>query len=326
MLICGLIGVGCEDNQKIAQLQNENAELKRQINRAMMIEPEYQRESKENRGLMEFMERTLTLVNEINESLAKINVQEDQIEQLNREYELAPEADTYSLKKKIFGNISDIENILASNAQKIDSLDSIIVQSEFKINSLVLAVATLKSTIAQKDAEIDSLKFEASTLKRRVESLQGKVYEGLETLIETKENLERTKKELDDQMRQNEELSTKYYFINTEATLLDLGIIQKIKKNLEVKSIFETKYFKPLKMQDDQIIELGDNSSNYQLISRHSHNSFKIYSEYGKKYLKILNASEFWHVTNYLIITTSRMSQNQKEKNYWSPNLLNQPD
>lgn len=313
MLIWGLIGVGCEDNQKIAQLQNENAELKRQINRAMMIEPEYQRESKENRGLMEFMERTLTLVNEINESLAKINVQEDQVAQLNREYELAPEADTYSLKKKIFGNISDIENILASNTQKIDSLDSIIAQSEFKINSLILAVATLKSTIAQKDAEIDSLKFEASTLKRRVESLQGKVSQGLETLIEAKENLERTKKELDetkikldDQMRQNEELSTKYYFINTEAILIDLGIIQKIKKNLEVKSIFETKYFKPLKMQDDQTIELGDNSSKFQLISRQPHNSFKIYSEYGKKYLKIINSSEFWHDTNYLIITTSR--------------------
>lgn len=282
MLVIPLF-IGC-NKQKIKQLETRNDSLSQQTNL-------------KDESINEF----LAAFNEIQENLDSIKTKEMIItEKADTKTELQKKT-----KDQINEDINTIYRLLTDTRNKLDDVKKKLGKSNFQIKELEKMVENFTRQLEQKDGEIAVLRTELENMNIQITSLTKDVGD-LKQLNEEKETVINDQKEMIND--KNLELSTAYYAIGTKKELKDNNIITAeggfigIGKNKKLKQDFNDKLFTKIDTREVTMIPLPGKKS--QIVTTHIASSYKINGEDDSRVLEILNKTEFWKSSKYLVVIT----------------------
>jgi DNA repair exonuclease SbcCD ATPase subunit len=269
-----LLLVGCKTEspntqnlEEVATLQSELAQLK-----------------VENELKDSMINESLSFFNEIQNNLEAISVRKESIQQLSKNPEIGGNE-----KQWILEEIKHINYLREENARKVGMMQDQLKKNGLKIKELEVMLENLMQDIAMRDEQIAFLQQE---LNRKDQE-----YSKLFDAYQQKEfDLEST---VDD-------MNTAYYVYGTEKELIGNGVIDKkngfigIGKKLRLKDDFNENYFTKLDIRaKKEFVILGED---IKIISTHPSNSYRLEPSGKTNRLTIIDSSEFWKVTKYLIV------------------------
>lgn len=224
--------------------------------------------------------QAISFFNEIQTNLEKISIKGQKIRVKSSNPELTQADQDWILKQ-----IASINFLRKKNAKAVRSLKKEINAQSLKISELVKMRDRMIVQIQQKDQEIDSLK----TLLSQKDMEYAKLFDQYQEQVELAFNVMK-------------DLNTVYFAYGTKEELLKNGVIEEkggflgMGKKTDVANDLNQKYFK--KLDKKQIKEFTIVGKDPQMITDHPLSSYKWE---GNK-LIILDADQFWKVSNYLII------------------------
>ena len=163
-------------------------------------------------------------------------------------------------------------------------------ENGLKIKELDLMIESLIKDIQWKDEQITLLQSELNTLDREYSVLfdsyqeQAMIVDGLK-----------------------EEMNTVYYAYGTSTELKENGVIEKkngflgIGKKIELKSDLNDQYF--TKLNASKVLKISIQGEGVRFVTNHPKSSYSITEETNRSVIDILDASEFWKISKYLVIT-----------------------
>jgi len=248
--------------------------------------------------------------NEIQSNLDSIKMKENIISQNTNG---GTEVQT-SAKDQVTGDINAIYLMLQKNRELVESLRAKLKKSEagmaganIKIAELETMLENLTKQIEAKDAEIADLKSQLGKLNIKVTDLGNQVNNLNQTVDVLSTDNAAKQKDIEEKTAA---LNTAYYVIGTSKELKEKKIITKeggfigLGKSKTVSDNFDKSYF--TKVDITNLTELPIYKKNVKILSTHPASSYKLI-EGGKKSvdkLEILNYSEFWSSSKYLVIIT----------------------
>jgi len=273
--------IGC-NKQKIKQLEARSDSLTQQTNL-------------KDESINEF----LAAFNEIQENLDSIKTKEMIItEKTDTKTELQKKA-----KDQINEDINTIYLLLTDTRNKLDDVKKKLGKSNFQVKELEKMVENFTRQLEQKDGEIAVLRTELENMNIQITSLTKDVGD-LKQLNEEKETVISEQKEMIND--KNLELSTAYYAVGTKKELKENNIITAeggfigIGKNKKLKQDFNEKLF--TKIDTREVIQIPLPGKKFQIVTTHSPNSYKVNGEGDSRILEILNKTEFWKSSKYLVV------------------------
>jgi len=239
-----------------------------------------------------YVEEILGAVNEIQSNLDTIRVRENIISKASSSIETQGVSEAEALKKRILGDISDIDTYLQENKQKLSSLQSRIKSYRYKISGLEKMVENLKNTLSQKEMEIAYLKEEISSLNVRVATL--------ETTLRQKERVIKQK---------DKEINTAHYIIGTWDQLRDQGIVEDqggflwFGKTTVTSKNLDLSKFKQVEAQSTTVIPIDYSKSDIEILTNHSDKTYKLVANgENKTNLEISDTRKFWENSRVLVV------------------------
>lgn len=270
------------NHQKVKKLESQNDSLVQQANL---------KDESINEFLMSF--------NEIQENLDSIKTTEMIItESTTGKTELKKNA-----KDQINDDINTIYLLLNDTQDKLEELRNKLGKSNYQVQELTKMVDHLTKQLQEKDEEIEALRGELEQMNIKVSNLTRNV-----TNLK-KENLEKGEV-ISDQAEvikeKNTALSTAYYAVGTKKVLKENNIVTSeggfigIGKNKKLKSDFNEDFF--TKIDTRNTFQISIPGKKAKLVTSHPTESYKIVGEGDDQKLEILNASEFWKSSKYLVV------------------------
>lgn len=205
------------------------------------------------------------------------------------------------VRQQIMEEIQTINFLLDSNKKQLEELRKKLKDSGIKVESLQKTIDLLTARLEQKDQEIAVLKEELVKLNFEVDMLNVQV-------AQLQDQNENQAEIIEMQFDEIDEMNTVWYAVGTKKYLMDNGIIEKSGKFLsntkQVNPLVEAKLLTKADLR--VITEVNVNSSKAVLVTVHPEGSYEWVMD-GKLFvsLKILDPSEFWKVSKYLVIETS---------------------
>lgn len=260
-----------ELENKLAQLNEENNELKQQLN---------SQEGEADEAIGSFVEA----FNEIQDNLNAIKEKEKllTVQAGNPEFEM-------NEKERILNDIQSINELIQKNKKTISALRGKLRNSDAKVEELEEFVRNLSAQIQEKEMQIADLEIELSNMNDQMKVL-------------FKEYNDRVA-ELDDA---TDALNTAYYCFGTSKELRDNGVVTKeggfigIGKIEKLKDDFNQKYFTQINIKETDEISL--NVKEAEIITSHPSGSYKILGDDMVDKIVITNPEEFWKSSKYLVI------------------------
>lgn len=248
--------------------------------------------------------------NEIQSNLDSIKMRENIISQNTNG---GTEVQT-SAKDQVTGDINAIYMMLQKNREMVENLRAKLKKSEagmaganIKIAELETMLDNLTRQIEAKDAEIADLKSQLGKLNIKVTDLGNQVNNLNQTVDVLSTDNAAKQKDIEEKTAA---LNTAYYVIGSTKELKEKKIITKeggfigIGKSKAVSDSFDKTYF--TKVDITNLSELPIYKKNVKILTNHPAGSYKLI-ESGKKSvdkLEILNYSDFWSASKYLVIVT----------------------
>jgi chromosome segregation ATPase len=217
-----------------------------------------------------------------------------------------------SAREQITGDINAIYQMLQKNREMVASLKAKLKKSEaglaganIKVAELEKMIDNLTRQIETKDAEIADLKDQLGKLNFKVADL-GKQVTDLNTNVDNLNAENKAKQQAIDE--KTAALNTAYYVVGTTKELKDKKIIDKsggfigLGRNKTVKEDFDKTYF--TKVDITNLKEIPIYKKKAVLLTNHPAGSYKMESGDKKVVDKliILNASDFWSRSKYLVV------------------------
>lgn len=202
-------------------------------------------------------------------------------------------------KIMILEDIQLINELLQKNKEQIALLQERLKSSNTKIGKLEgveLMLTDLQNQNQEKDAEIFKLNAEIQNSNMNISQLAEKII-AIETENEQKAQTIKA---------QTNEMNQAFYTLGSTKELKEEGILLKtggflgIGRTPIIEKDFNQQNFTPVDIRDLNYVPLMIKKAN--LLSVHSAASFHISGEKNADTLFIDNKSEFWKVTNYLVI------------------------
>lgn len=237
--------------------------------------------SEKEAALQEFV----TSFNEIQDNLNAIKEKEKIVSKS------AASGDVKSKEEQIKEDIQAIYDLLAKNKNRIGSLTKKLKDSNSKITGLDEMIASLQAQIDAKDAEVADLKTQLEAKNIELSNIQM--------------NLETVEAESTNKTTM---LNTAYYAMGTSKELKEKNVISKeggfigIGKSTKMKTDFNKEYFTKVDISATNSINIG--SKKAKIITTHPSSSYKIVGEKPVERIDILNPTEFWSSSKYLVIIT----------------------
>lgn len=237
--------------------------------------------SEKEAALQEFV----TSFNEIQDNLNAIKEKEKIVSKS------AASGDVKSKEEQIKEDIQAIYDLLAKNKNRIGSLTKKLKDSNSKIAGLDEMIANLQAQIDAKDAEVADLKSQLESKNIELSNIQM--------------NLETVEAESTNKTAM---LNTAYYAMGTSKELKEKNVISKeggfigIGKSTKVKTDFNKEYFTKVDISTTNSINIG--SKKAKIITTHPSSSYKIVGEKPVERIDILNPTDFWSSSKYLVIIT----------------------
>lgn len=202
-------------------------------------------------------------------------------------------------RERINQDIQMINDLMAKNKRAINLLNKKIKASNLQIGELNETIERTMRSIEERDAEISILKDRLTNLNFSVEILNATV----DTLRAEKAMLEETISS------QTTTINTAWFAFGTKKELVDNGIIEKsggflgFGKSYRLKSDFDKSYF--TKVNITKTFEIPLFAKKVNIITSHPSSSYKLAqnAEGVFEKLEILDVTEFWHTSKYLVIT-----------------------
>ncbi len=237
--------------------------------------------SEKEAALQEFV----TSFNEIQDNLNAIKEKEKIVSKS------AASGDVKSKEEQIKEDIQAMYDLMAKNKNRIGSLTKKLKESNSKIAGLDEMIANLQAQIDAKDAEVADLKSQLEAKNIELSNIQM--------------NLETVEAESSNKTAM---LNTAYYAMGTSKELKEKNVISKeggfigIGKSTKVKEDFNKEYFTKVDISATNSINIGAKKA--KIITTHPSSSYKIVGEKPVERIDILNPTEFWSSSKYLVIIT----------------------
>ncbi len=239
-----------------------------------------------------YVEEILGAVNEIQSNLDTIRARENIISKASSNIETKGISEAEALKKRILGDISDIDTYLQENKKKLSKLQSRIKSYRYKIAGLEKMVENLKNTISQKEMEIAYLKEEISSLNVRVATL--------ETTLRQKERVIKQKEK---------EINKAHYIIGTWDQLQEKGVVEDqggflwFGKTTVTSKNLDLSKFKQVEARKTTQISIDHPLDDVQILTNHSDKTYKLVANGANKtHLKISDTRKFWENSRVLVV------------------------
>lgn len=227
---------------------------------------------------------SLAYFNEIKSNLEAIGIRKDQIKAISDNPEI-----TSDDKQWILEEIRRINFLREENARKVRQLNEEVKKSGLKIKELEVMIESLLKDIQWKDEQISLLQSEIDHLDQEYSKLFD-AYQAKSIELEI----------LTDKMNEV------HYAYGTEKELSQNGVIDKkngfigIGKKVELKDDFNDKYFTAIDASRTKSILVE--GTGLRFITDHPTKSYVLEEGPNRTKIKILDASEFWKVSKYLVV------------------------
>ena len=211
-----------------------------------------------------------SMLNEIEDNLSAINSKYSNVQQLRRN----STEGNYDRKKEISEQMSSIESMMAANKEKIAQLNSRIGSLGKKNTDLQAYITRLEERSAEQEKQISELLTELENNKVVIKGLNKNVTE-----------LTASNQEKDEYIAQQLAAANRAWFVvGSYNELKEAGVVAK------------TGGF------------IGIGRKKPQLVTQHPENSYELVADEEDNaitaYLRILDPTQFWKYTDYLVIST----------------------
>lgn len=243
--------------------------------------------------VMAAQDSLLTILNEISDGMSQIKEMEHILTTTNLNNE------SPSRKEEIKANMVAIQQALLTRRQQLDNLERKLKSSSSANSKLQKSIESLKAQIAQQESTIANLEAALRDANIKIEGLTTQVND-LNTQVENVTS-EKTAAEAEAK-RVADEMNTCYYVIGSNKELKANNIISKkfLGKTKVMEGDYEKSYFTQADKRTLSVLPL--HSKKAKLLTKHPAGSYEIVDDAGVKSLKILDATKFWELTNYLVI------------------------
>lgn len=227
---------------------------------------------------------SLSFFNQIKSNLVEIGIHRDEIRTISNN----PELQTTD-KKWILEQIRHINFLREDNAVKLNQLNTELSKNALEIEELQIMVESLIKEIQWKDEQIELLQNELDALDQQYAALFDAYQEqSSEVSVLT------------------DKLNQVYYAYGSEQELLNNNIIEKkngfigIGKKLKLRSDFKSDYFTGVDATKSNSFQIV--GKNAHIITAHPTTSYELIIDESSTKIKVLDASEFWKISKYLVV------------------------
>lgn len=238
------------------------------------------------------------MLNEIEDNLSMINSKYTNVQQMRRNNTEG----SYDHKKEISDQMNSIESMMASNKQKIAQLNSRVNQLGRQNTDLQAYITRLEERSAAQEAQIAELLTELENNKVVIKGLNKNLTE-----------LTASNQEKDQYIAQQiADANRAYFVVGSYAELRDAGIVAKtggfigIGRKQGTVADMNTERF--TEIDRTKVTTITVNRKKAVVISQHPENSYELVADEENSsmtaYLRILNPTQFWKYTDYLVIST----------------------
>ncbi|MDR0757452.1 MAG: hypothetical protein LBF85_06375 [Tannerella sp.] len=278
LCLCMTLCASCVEKSRYEELKQENELLK--------IEKE-----KSSQELNDM----LSTLNEVEESLQSMNESEEYLN-IRQSGEITP-----TVREQIRNNVLLIAKTLKSNREQLARLQEKMKESDIRSDGLQKTVNRLNAEINRKAGTIAALQDELMKKDIRIRELD----ETVATLADNLQELSQTTASQSEQLRaQEKELYRAYYCYGTRRELKEQNILTGgglFSKPKALQSTFNKDYFIAIDIRDVTEIPLFDGKASIR--TNHPEGSYKfVRDEGGNLTLHILDITQFWNFSEYLVI------------------------
>jgi chromosome segregation ATPase len=279
---------------KFEELRNEKTELKSQLNK---------RDSLINEWVATF--------NEVEKDLREIRGKEQNIE-----YKFDSVEYPRNRSKELLGEIEKINQLLEKNREKISVLNRKLEQSGVKIAALENKISNLEATISSRDSSINALRQVITEKNNQIASLNDEVDEMEYDLNEKNRTINEKDSTINQKNRvidkQTEQLQKAFLAYGSYQELNEKGVLTKdggflwFGRNTKLKEDVSNEKFREINIMKKTTVPL--NSKKAELVTNHPEGSYKFVKDSTQRiaYLKIEDPLEFWKITNYAVLETTK--------------------
>jgi vacuolar-type H+-ATPase subunit I/STV1 len=227
---------------------------------------------------------SLAFFNEIKANLESIGVRKDQIRTISDNPEISSDD-----KEWILEEIRHINFLREENARKVKQLQTELKINGLKIQELEIMLEQLMKDIQWKDEQISLLQSELDDLDEEYSKLFDAYQEQAIAI---------------DQL--TEEVNKVYYAYGTEKELKENHVIEKkngfigLGRKPSLKDDINDEYFTAMDITKKKTIMVDGNKPH--IVTDHPSSSYELTPSGGRTKLTILDASEFWKISRYLVI------------------------
>ena len=214
-----------------------------------------------------------------------------------------------SIKAKLSAQLSGIDEVLAANKAKLAELNGKLSTLGKKNAELEAFVTKLEERVATQEAQISQLTNELNISRSTISRLENEN----SSLNQNVSDLTASNKRKDETIAyQVSEINKVYYIVGTFDELKEKGLVTKtggfigIGRRQTTTTEMDASHFT---MADKTSINtININRKGVEVISKHPSNSYELIEDEASKgvvaYLRILNPTEFWKYTKFLVIST----------------------
>ncbi|MBO7101232.1 MAG: hypothetical protein J6V98_04345 [Bacteroidales bacterium] len=238
------------------------------------------------------------MLNEIEDNLAMINSKYTSVQEMRRN---STEGNV-NQKQQIAEQMTSIEDMMAANKKKIAQLSSQVSGLNKKNADLQGYIERLEERAAAQEQQINDLLTELENSKVVIKGLNKNV-----------DDLSASNQEKDDYIaRQIADANRAYYIVGSYSELKESGIVNKtggfigIGRKQGTVADMNTELFNEIDRTKVTTIAIGKKKA--VIISQHPDNSYELVADEVEPgvtaYLRILNPTQFWKYTDYLVVST----------------------
>ena len=208
-------------------------------------------------------------------------------------------SDSRSQKDQLRNDMVAIQEALQQRRDRLAQLEEKLRKSGSQNATLTKTTENLKAQISEQETEIATLHNQLAAANVQIASLGQKVDSLSSTVTTVTTEREAARNEA---TQLNDELNTCYYAIGNKSELQKNKIIQTgfLRKTKIMEGDFEKAYF--IKADKRTLRSIPLHSKKAEVMTKQPASSYVIEDEDGQKVLKIKDPSQFWQLSNFLVI------------------------
>ena len=239
----------------------------------------------------------LVLMNDISEDMMQIKSMENLLASTSN-----LSGESTSRRDQIRNDMKAIQQALQDRRQRLEEMEAKLKNSNGSNAILQKSIETLKQQIAMQEQDIASLREQLSKANIVIETLTDQV-DSLNSKVTVAQEEIKQKDEVNTQL--SNEMNTVYYAIGTGKELKASGLMKDggfLRSDKINPADFDAKLFIRGDKRTLQTIPLY--SKKAKVMTSQPESSYKIDEVDGQKVLTILNPTQFWNQSPYLVVKT----------------------